>query len=697
MLQGLGVWDWAALAAYFAVLLGVAWWVVLQKNKSSRDYFLAGKNAGWFVIGASLFASNIGSEHLVGLAGTGARDGMAMAHYELHAWCLLVLGWLMVPFYTASGVFTMPEFLERRYCAAARWFLSIFSLISYVFTKISVTLFAGGIVFKALFPDPIIGGLDNFWFGACFMVVLTGLYTVAGGMRAVLYTEAIQTVVLLVGAGCVLLIGLHQAGGWQKLREVCQDTPRMVAVSSEVELAESTARVMGTPKENAPEEDGADGAGELPEEFRDARQILEVDLEPGTEPVLDIDVAEDDGAVTVDVAPESEEEVDLETERGENSLVVKVGPEENGEPAEAEAEAAPEKPRKWRLFLAREKLDFFNLWKPNSHPSYPWFGLLFGAPIIGLWYWCTDQYIVQRTLTARNQTQARRGTIFGAYLKMFPVFLFIVPGMIAYGIAAQGDTRLFPVLTDGGANQAFPLLVKHVLPIGLKGVVVGGLLAALMSSLSSVFNSCSTLFTIDIYKKIVPEASEKHLVWVGRLATAFIVLLGLLWIPVVMILMKGSLYDYLQAVQSYIGPPIAAVFFLGIFCKRVNAYGCIAGLLTGGVLGAARLIGEIISRGSGPAADAIAANPFLAWFTGTSFTFMAIWLTVASAAAIIVVSLVTPKPPKEKIENLTWSTRTAEHKAEFRAGWNKWDVIASLGLILCILSIYVYFTGNMLK
>ncbi|MGI5832553.1 MAG: sodium:solute symporter [Thermoguttaceae bacterium] len=594
MPQGFGIWDWAALFAYFAVLLGVAWWVVLQKNKSSRDYFLAGKNAGWFVIGASLFASNIGLEHLVGLAGTGASDGMAMAHYELHAWCLLVLGWLMVPFYVASGVYTMPEFLERRYCAAARWFLSLFSLVAYIFTKISVTLFAGGIVFKALFPDPIIGGLDNFWFGACFMVVLTGLYTIAGGLRAVLYTEVIQTVVLLLGAACVLVFGLREVGGWSRLRELCQDAPRMAVV--------------------APEE--VDG---------------------------------------VDVAAEPQ------------------------------------------LVPTDEELDFFNLWKPNSDPSYPWFGLLFGAPIVGLWYWCTDQYIVQRTLAAKNQTEARRGTIFGAYLKMFPVFLFIIPGMAAYGIAAQGDVRLFPVLEEGGANQAFPLLVKHILPVGVKGVVIGGLLAALMSSLASVFNSCSTLFTIDIYKKIVPSATEKHLVWIGRLATTAMVILGLLWIPVVILLMKGSLYDYLQAVQSYIGPPIAAVFFLGIFCKRVNAAGCMAGLGVGFLLGASRLIAEILSKGTGAAAETIASSPFLNWFATTSFTFMAIWLTVASVAVILAVSLVTPKPPKEKTDRLTWSTRTAEDRAETRASWNRWDLIASVGLILCILTIYIYFTGNMLR
>ena len=669
MLQGLGVWDWAALAGYFAILLGTAWWVVLQRNKSSRDYFLAGKNAGWFVIGASLFASNIGSEHLVGLAGTGARDGMAMAHYELHAWCLLVLGWIMVPFYTSSGVFTMPEFLERRYCAAARWALSVFSLLSYILTKISVTLFAGGIVFKALFPDPIIGGLDNFWFGAVFMVVLTGLYTIAGGMRAVLYTEAIQTVVLLVGAGCVLLIGLHQVGGWQRLRDVCQGTPRMVAVTSEVEVAQSTQRTL-TQIEPPAE------TGDIPEIAQDAEEFLDIEIEPGAEPALELDVTQPAESVVVE----------LES-AGEN----------REQTAAAEDVSAPQKTRRWRLFLSREKLDFFNLWKPNSHPSYPWFGLLFGAPIVGLWYWCTDQYIVQRTLTARNQSQARRGTIFGAYLKMFPVFLFIVPGMVAYGIATQGDTRLFPVLTDGGANQAFPLLVKHVLPVGLKGIVIGGLLAALMSSLASVFNSCSTLFTIDIYKKLVPNASETHLVWVGRLATAFIVLLGILWIPVVIILMKGSLYDYLQSVQSYIGPPIAAVFFLGIFCKRVNAAGCMSGLAVGFILGVARLVGEILSRGNGSAAETIAMNPFLSWFTGTSFTFMAIWLFVASSAVILAVSLLTPKPPKEKTDRLTWSGRSAEERAEARAGWNKWDVIATIGLVACILSIYIYFTGNMFR
>jgi len=225
----LGFWDWGSLIAYFVVLLGIAWWVISQSNKNSKEYFLAGKHAGWLLIGSSLFASNIGSEHLVGLAGTGASDGMAMAHYELHAWCLLVLGWVMVPFYERSGVYTMPEFLERRYSPSARWFLSVISLIAYVFTKISVALYAGGKVFEVLFPTPVFADINNFWVGAIGMVVVTGLYTILGGLRAVLYTEVMQTGVLLLGAACVLFIGLWQVGGWNTLKEATQGADKIVA------------------------------------------------------------------------------------------------------------------------------------------------------------------------------------------------------------------------------------------------------------------------------------------------------------------------------------------------------------------------------------------------------------------------------------------------------------------------------------
>ncbi|MBN1491557.1 MAG: sodium/solute symporter, partial [Phycisphaerae bacterium] len=351
--------DWVTIGLYFFLVLVVAWWVIRQRQVSSADYFLAGRNLGWFVIGASIFASNIGSEHLVGLAGTGAKDGVAMAHYELHAWCLLVLGWVLVPFYARSLVFTMPEFLERRYTPAARWFLSLVSLVSYVFTKVAVALFAAGIVFETLFPEELIAGVSNFWLGAVGVVVVTGLYTAFGGLRAVVYTDVMQTGVLILGSVLVTVIGLHKLGGWGELRSICGE-------------------------------------------------------------------------------------------------------------------------------------EMFNLWKPMDDPKFPWLGILFGAPIVGLWYWCTDQYIVQRTLAATNQTQARRGTIFAAYLKLLPLFIFIVPGMIAFALATSG--KLSPtILMESKSNQAFPLLVRELLPVGVRGLVVGGLLAALMSSLSSVFNSCSTL------------------------------------------------------------------------------------------------------------------------------------------------------------------------------------------------------------
>ena len=665
----LGAWDWGTLLAYFAVLLGLAWWVISQKNDSSKDYFLAGKKAGWLVIGASLFASNIGSEHLVGLAGTGASDGMAMAHYELHAWCLLVLGWIMVPFYERSRVFTTPEFLERRYSPSARWILTLISLVAYVFTKISVTLFAGGIVFNALFPAQLIAGVSNFWVGAVGMVLITGLYTILGGLRAVLYTELLQTFVLLGGALCVLLIGLWNVGGWSELKTTAQGADKIVGykiVLDEEEVNASAPEVL--------QETVVDARG------NSTRRDLVL-----LRPVID--------AASEDLTAEERENI-VQNKRLANYLTIgelsredvaqikgKIDPEtfeerfaaKNYEPLETKIRAE-----------IRERTDHFNLWKPNSHPKYPWFGLLFGAPIVGLWYWCTDQYIVQRTLAATDQRAARRGTIFGAYLKLTPVFLFIVPGMIAYGLAAQGKLSA-EVLFDG--NKAFPLMVKEMLPLGLRGIVVGGLLAALMSSLASVFNSCSTLFTMDVYQKLRPEASEARLVWVGRATTAVMVILGLLWIPTIS-LIEGTLYTYLQSVQSYLAPPIAAVFFLGVFSKRINAQGCMAGLIGGFFLGMSRLTLEIIHRVS-PFSD----GSFLQWYATTSYTFMCIYLTIICVLLIVLVSLFTPKPRAEQLEGLTYSTATPEQKKATRESWNKLDIILTVGLLLSIVATYAFFTG----
>ena len=543
--------DWVTIGLYFAALLGVTWWSILKPKSSAEGYFLAGKDIGWFAVGCSLFASNIGSEHLVGLAGAGAKTGVAVAHYELHAWCLLVLGWVMVPFYERSMVFTMPEFLERRYNSAARWFLSVISLIAYVFTKIAVGLAAGGVVFKALFPTPMFEGVDNFWVGAIGIVLITGLYTVVGGLRAVVYTEVIQTIIFVIGSALLLIIGMYKLGGWDVLR--------------------STA---------------------------------------GSE--------------------------------------------------------------------------MFNLWKPADHPDFPWFGMLFGAPIVGLWYWTTDQYMVQRTLAARNQTEARRGTIFAAYLKMLPLWIFIVPGMIAFALATRGQMS-GTVLTD--SDQAFPLLVREILPAGIRGVVAGGLLAALMSSLASCFNSSSTLFTMDIYRKLHPGASDTTLVWVGRVATVVMVALGLLWIPF-MDRARG-LYTYLQAVQAYIAPPIFAVFFLGVFFKRINATGCMAGLIGGFLLGMFRLSCDVM-RARGMFDE---QTLFYKYFVNVNFANMGIVFFAFAAILIVVGSMLTPAPSEEKLVGLTYGTITSQQRAETRASWNKWDVIATAGVLVMILATYAYFTG----
>ena len=536
--------DWIVIALYFVLLMGVAWWVIRKKQNDTEDYFLAGRNVGWFIVGASVFASNIGSEHLVGLAGAGADSGMPMAHYELHAWIVLLLGWVFLPFYARSGVFTMPEFLEKRYNARARWFLSIVSLIGYVFTKVSVSIYAGGIVFQSL--------LDiDFWTGAILTLVITGIYTIVGGMRAVVYTEALQTFILIAGAIAVTLIGLnHEAvGGWSGLREI-------------------------------------------------------------------------------------------------------VGSEH------------------------------FNMWKPIDHPQYPWTGMVFGGAIVGIWYWCTDQYIVQRVLAAKNLKEGRRGAIWGGFLKILPVFLFLVPGMVAFALSKQG------VLQYENANEVLPTMVRTLLPDGIRGLVAAGLLAALMSSLASVFNSCSTLFTVDIYKKLRPNSPEKELVRIGRIATGLIVVLGFAWIPV----MKNApttLYDYLQSVQSYIAPPITAVFLLGIAYKRINATGAMATLIIGFIIGMTRLALDTVKKFT--ATDSFSG--FLGTVSEIPFSHFAIVMFVICVVILIGVSLATEKPSEKQLAGLTFGTLSPEQKASTRNSYDTKDVVASVLIIILIVGILVYFTG----
>ncbi|MPZ16632.1 MAG: sodium/solute symporter [Luteitalea sp.] len=583
--------DWLIILAYFGGLMALAWWVIGKARDTADDYFLAGRNLGWFVIGASIFASNIGSEHVVGLAGSGATSGVALAHYELHAWCLLVLGWVFVPFYMRSKVYTMPEFLERRFSPASRWVLSLISLVAYVITKIAVGIFAGGVVFGTLLPglQISIGGmvLNSFWIGSVLVVVLTGTYTVLGGLRAVAYTEAVQTVVLVVGSGLLTIYGLAALGGWGEFRAALE-----------------------------------------PDLFNLWKPLIPAGMEGTWLPV------KEPGRIA------------------------------------------------W----------YFNT-------DYPWVGMLFCAPIIGLWYWCTDQYIVQRALGAPDQTAARRGTIFAACLKLLPVFIFIIPGMIALALAKTGRADLLGTIVDAegraipeAAQGAFPLMVQAVLPAGVRGLVVAGLLAALMSSLAGVFNACSTLFTMDFYRKLHPSASQHQLVWIGRVATTVMVLVGLLWIPVI----QGArgLYEYLQGVQGYLGPPIFAVFFLGVFMKRLNGQGCLAALVLGFLLGVFRLaVDTPVSLGLAGFESGYPEGSLLWIVNNTYFQYYSLFIFLVSAATMIIVSYATAAPAEAQIRELTYATVTEAQRQETRSSWDRQDVLGSVTVVLLILAAYLYFNG----
>lgn len=588
--------DWLTIALYFSILLCVAWWVVRRAKDSATDYFLAGRNLGWWVIGASIFASNIGSEHIVGLAGSGATSGVAMAHYELHAWCLLVLAWIFVPFYMRSMVFTMPEFLERRFNEKSRYVLSIVSIITFIISKIAVGIFAGGVVFGTLFPQMTlhVGSLtiDSFWIGSVLVIVLTGLYTTLGGMRAVAYNDAVQVTVLILGSFLLTAYGLHRLGGWSELRHWC----------------------------------GSDM-------FNLWKPLIPAGVEGTWSPVMQTNAA---------------------------GQVVRQA---------------------W----------YFN-------GNFPWLGMLFCAPIIGLWYWCTDQYIVQRALGAPNETVARRGSIFAAFLKLFPVYLFIIPGLICYALAKSGKVaELTSMIGPNGqsipamSNAAFPMMVEYLLPPGVRGIVVAGLLSALMGSLAGVFNACSTLFTVDLYQKWRPQASQHQLVRTGRIATTIMVLIALAWIPVIK--NAQGLYTYLQSVQGYLAPPIFVVFFLGVFFKRMNGQGALWAMIVGFALGIFRMLVDTpVTLGVG-GFRGYQPGSFLWIVNNIYFQYFSVLITIVSAVVMVVVSHMTPAPDDRKIQSLTFDTATDADRRKTRAGWGWREVAASSVVLACILGGYLYFRG----
>jgi SSS family solute:Na+ symporter len=542
-MSGLATLDWAVVAAYFALTFGVAWWAWWREHHDRvpvsgvEDYFLANRNVGWFVVGASVFASNIGSEHLVGLAGSGAASGVAVAQFEIIAsLALLLLGWLFAPFYLSSRVFTMPEFMERRFSRGPRTYLAAVSVLAYVLTKISVTIAAGGIVFETLM------GI-GFWTGAFVTVVATGLYTLWGGLRAVLYTDTTQMLIIIAGSVVLVFLGLDRVGGW--------------------------------------------------------------------------------GALTAAVEP-----------------------------------------------------GFMSLWKPSSHPDYPWTGILLGAPILAIWYWCTDQFIVQRVLSARNVSQARKAVLFAGYLKQLPLFIFVLPGIIAVVLAQRGELAL------ERPDQALPALIGALLPTGLRGLMVAALLAALMSSLSSVFNSCATLITVDVFKRWRPGLSDRQLVTIGHVSVAAMVLLGLLWIPFIDVI-SGQLYTYLQSVQAYLSPPIACVFLLGVLWPRANARGAAAALAVGAVLGLSRLVLEAMQ---------VRADGLLGLLVGSNFLHFAFALFVLSVVVMGVVSVLTAPPPRENIEGLVLGQEIVADVAPLEREHRGVEIALSVGVVALVGLVWWYFS-----
>jgi SSS family solute:Na+ symporter len=623
--------DWIVIALYFGLIGLVAWWYGRQQ-KDTTDYFLAGRNAGWITIGASIFTSNIGSEHIVGLAGQGASTGMAMAHWELHAWVLIMLAGLFVPFYYKSGVETIPQFLEKRFNARTRWILSVVSLVAYVFTKVSVTVYAGAIVFQALLPEInlTLGGiyLDAFWIGAFTTVIITGIYTVFGGMRAIMATATPQAVIILFGSFVITAIGLSRLGG-------------------DAGVVAGWGEMVATCKTNA---------------------------------------------------------------------------------------------------------DNFALWRPLSDPDFPWLGVLIASPIIGIWYWCTDQYIVQRTLAAKDLATARRGALFGGLLKVWPVLIFLIPGMIGWTldqkfnrgasdplltaqyattISKEEKTRINQAANDrlrelndskdgsgkqgffiqrdlketkvSGADgtqqsvmafaiqgdQVFPTLVTRLLPTGIRGLIVACLLAALMSSLASLFNSSASLFTVDVYDKLRPGRSAKHLLNVGRVATTVVVGFGLIWIPVMKQISDGGLYQYLQSVQGYLAPPITAVFLLGLFWKRMNSAGATYALVVGFVLGMIKLT---LQSFFGSAEGKLHDPAFLAAIGDFNFLYTTGVLMLISVVVMVVVSLLTPPPTEEQTRGLTYGSIHHLAEGEIKGSWDLGNKVMAGLILLLVGGMYLYFS-----
>ncbi|XP_070259038.1 sodium/glucose cotransporter 4 isoform X1 [Myotis yumanensis] len=532
--------DIGVLVVYFIFVVGVGVWSSFRASRGTvGGYFLAGRSMTWWPIGASLMSSNVGSGLFIGLAGTGAAGGLAVGGFEWNAtWLLLALGWVFVPVYIAAGVVTMPQYLQKRFGGQRiQVYMSVLSLILYIFTKISTDIFSG-----ALFIQMALGW--NLYLSTVALLVVTAVYTIAGGLTAVIYTDALQTVIMVGGALVLMFLGFKEVGWYPGLEQRYQQAIPNVTV-------------------------------------------------PNT-----------------------------------------------------------------TCHLPRP--DAFHMLRDPVSGDIPWPGLIFGLTVLATWCWCTDQVIVQRSLSAKSLSHAKGGSVLGGYLKILPMFFIVMPGMISRALYPDEVGCVDPDVCQrvcgarvGCSNIAYPKLVIALMPIGLRGLMIAVIMAALMSSLTSIFNSSSTLFAIDVWQRFRKKATEQELMVVGRVFVVFLVVISILWIPIIQSSNSGQLFDYIQSITSYLAPPVTALFLLAIFCKRITEPGAFWGLMFGLVVGFLRMILEFSY--SAPACGEVDQRP--AVLKDFHYLYFALILCGLTAIVMVIVSLCTTPIPEEELARLTWWTR----------------------------------------
>ncbi|XP_054880088.1 sodium/glucose cotransporter 4-like isoform X3 [Poeciliopsis prolifica] len=515
-------------------------WSSVRANRTTvGGYFLAGRSMTWWPIGASLMSSNVGSGLFIGLAGTGAAGGIAVGGFEWNAaWVLVALGWIFIPVYISAAVVTMPEYLALRFGGRRiRIYMSVLSLILYIFTKISTDMFSG-----ALFIQVSLGW--NLYLSTAILLLVTAAYTVAGGLAAVIYTDALQTLIMVGGALLLMFMAFIKVGWYEGLVD------RYMSSIPTVTVENTTCHI----------------------------------------------------------------------------------------------------PRP----------DAFHMFRDAVSGDLPWPGLIFGLTVLATWVWCTDQVIVQRSLSAKSLSHAKEGSVLGGYLKLLPMFFIVMPGMVSRALFPDEVGCVDPALCQricgasvGCSNIAYPKLVVELMPIGLRGLMLAVILAALMSSLTSIFNSSSTIFTLDLYHKARPRASELELMIVGRIFVLVLMCVSLLWIPVVQTANSGQLFEYIQSVTSFLAPPITAVFIMAIFWPRANEQGAFWGLITGLVMGLVRMILEFSY--TAPSCGQPDHRPSV--LTDVHYLYFALILLALTCLVIITVSLLSAPIPKENLHRLTWWTR----------------------------------------